>query len=116
MLKTKTTFLLTALTAFFFTVALCQFPTALHAQQMRHSAPDNHGQTEQAPNTFNGTVMQFKDGRIALITGKDSHGQLQGHFLDDPKAAKRFLGQEVVVEGRLDTATNTIHVTKITPP
>ena len=38
---------------------------------------------------------------------------MAGHFLDDQDSAKKYEGKQVKVTGTLETASNTIHVTKI---
>lgn len=72
-------------------------------------------QEQQQGNTFSGKIIKLKDGDYALITGKTSQGQLTGHFLDDQKDAKKYVGEEVKVIGVINWANNLIHVTKIVP-
>lgn len=94
--------------------ALCIFTPGLFAQSAHQAQPPAQ-QSHARPQiqTFTGKIMKLKDGKYALITGKTPQGQVTGHFLDDPADAKKYDGKKVKVTGRLDMASNTIHVTNI---
>lgn len=100
--------------------ALCVFIPGLAAQsgsngQQQPQQPGQQQQTDQQSKTFTGKVQKLPSGQYALVTGQTAEGKLSGHFLDDQTNAKKYEGKEVTVTGMFDTATNTIHVTKIQP-
>lgn len=61
--------------------------------------------------TFVGRVMRLKNGRYALITGKNGGGYA-GHFLSG-RGLKKYVGKQVRVKGNLNRSTNTVTVTSI---
>ncbi len=62
-----------------------------------------------AEQTFQGTISQAQTGYVL----KDAAGVT--YQLDDQSKAKDFSGQNVKVSGTLDSSTNTIHVSAISP-
>jgi hypothetical protein len=82
-------------------------------QQPGQQAPDQQQPDQQESKTFQGKIMKLQDGKYALVTGQTAQGQVSGHFLDDQDNAKKYEGKQVKVTGTLETASNTIHVTKI---
>jgi hypothetical protein len=82
-------------------------------QQPDQQQPGPQQQDQQASKTFQGKIMKLQDGKFALVTGQTAQGQMSGHFLDDQENAKKYEGKQVKVTGTLETASNTIHVTKI---
>jgi len=61
---------------------------------------------------FVGEVVKARNGQYALLTDKQKG---TGFYLDDQDKAKQFENKDVKVEGTLDVATNTIHVSNIMP-
>jgi hypothetical protein len=113
---------------------LCAFTPGLSAQngQDANPGPQQQGQQQQAPpqeqqappqgqqqqdqqesKTFEGKIVKLQTGQFALVTGQTPQGQMVGHFLDDQDNAKKYEGKQVKVTGTFETASNTIHVTKI---
>jgi hypothetical protein len=86
-----------------------QQPTA--DQQGSTSSPSQDScssmQTSQST-ALTGTVVKA-GGKYVLKTSD------MNYQLDDQQKAKRFVGQQVKVSGSLDTNTNTIHVSDISP-
>lgn len=105
--------LLTGSLAVLFAVAFCPVAPALHAQNRTQYASAQQQPAQQQSKTFTGKVAQLQNGKYALVTGKNQQGGLTGHYLDDPKDAKNFIGKDVKVTGTLDEGSNTIHVTNI---
>jgi len=79
--------------------------------QQRPSAPAQ-GSSAQAPsqesNSFSGTVVKSGD-KYVLQVGSMTYQ------LDDQDKAKQFEGKQVKVNGSLDKARSTIHITDIQP-
>jgi hypothetical protein len=114
--KSKTHTLLAGLAALLLSASICGFPPSLHAQsQNQGGAPPPNPTQQQQMRAFAGKVMQLKSGNYALITGTGPQGQVEGHYIDDSKDAKKYVGHNVKVTGTLNMATNTIHVQKIRP-
>jgi hypothetical protein len=65
--------------------------------------------SQSAEQTFQGTISQSQAGYVL----KDSAGVT--YQLDDQKKAKDFSGQNVKVTGTLDSSTNTIRISAISP-
>lgn len=65
--------------------------------------------SQSAEQSFQGTISQSASGYVL----KDSAGVT--YQLDDQKKAKDFSGQNVKVTGTLDSSSNTIRVSSITP-
>jgi hypothetical protein len=94
--------------------ALCALTPGLPAQSSQEpNQPGQQQQDQQQSKTFEGKIMKLDNGKFALITGQTPQGQLSGHFLDDQDNAKKYEGKQVKVTGTFETASNTIHVTKI---
>ena len=94
--------------------ALCAFPAGLAAQSGGNAQhPDQQQQAQQESKTYTGTIHKLTNGQYALVSGQKPDGKLSGHFLDDQDNAKKYEGKQVKVTGTFDTASNTIHVTKI---
>lgn len=85
-------------------------------------SPDPVPETQPRPTDSAGAPSEVQaqsfTGKIAKIHGayllKDEGGK-STYQLDDQKQAKDFDGEHVRVTGALDSATNTIYVTGITP-
>ena len=85
------------------------------AAQPNAQAPDSsssmqnsQGMQSAAGSTFTGTVVKA-GGKYVLKTA-DSNYQL-----DDQDKAKQFVGQQVKVNGSLDSSTSMIHISDISP-
>ena len=76
--------------------------------QQDPSQTDNTAKKEKAQ-TFMGQIGQSADGKFVL----QDDSTKAAYQLDDQDKAKQFAGQKVKVTGTLDSATNTIHVSKI---
>jgi len=74
--------------------------------------PPAEGQTQQdvQQQTTTGKIAKSNDGKYVLV---DAQGTL--YQLDDQNMAKKFAGKKVKVSGTVDTSSNVIHVTDITP-
>jgi hypothetical protein len=86
-----------------------QQPTA-DQQGSQPSAPDQDSSNSMPAaqtSSFTGTVV--KAGGKYVLKTSDTNYQL-----DDQKKAKQFVGQQVKVNGTLDSNTSTIHVSDIT--
>lgn len=106
--------LLAGFSAVLFAVAFCPVAPALHAQnRTQYASAQQQQPSQQQSKTFTGKIAQLQNGKYALVTGKSQQGGLTGHYLDDPKDAKNFVGKDVKVTGTLDVGSNTIHVTNI---
>lgn len=99
--------------ALLFAAAMCLSPVALHAQTQQQQPGMQHAQ--QMPHSFTGTVVQLKNGHYALVMGKGPQGQPEGHFLQHAQKAKKFVGKQVKVNGKLNMSNNTVDVTSIQP-
>jgi cytoskeletal protein RodZ len=77
--------------------------------QTPSTATSSSSSAPSAEQTFQGTISQSQNGYIL----KDSAGVT--YQLDDQKKAKDFSGQNVKVTGTLDSSTNTIRVSAISP-
>lgn len=83
--------------------------TAPQSQTQTPSTETSSSSAQSAEQTFQGTISQSQTGYIL----KDSAGVT--YQLDDQKRAKDFSGQNVKVTGTLDSSTNTIRVSAISP-
>jgi cytoskeletal protein RodZ len=83
--------------------------TAPQSQTQTPSNETSSSSAQSAEQTFQGTISQSQTGYIL----KDSAGVT--YQLDDQKRAKDFSGQNVKVTGTLDSSTNTIRVSAISP-
>lgn len=54
-----------------------------------------------------------KNGHYALVMGRGPKGQPMGHMLDHAGKAKKYVGKEVQVTGKLNMSNNTVEVTSI---
>jgi hypothetical protein len=80
------------------------------------SAAMPEGRDQNQPQT-NGTDLKIFNGRIVSLNGalfilRDDTNQVWYH-LDDQTTARRFAGKDVNVKGKLDVATDVIHVQSI---
>jgi lipopolysaccharide export system protein LptA len=90
----------------------------LHAgQQDSSQSPGQSPSTQSQPQdqsqqaqTFTGKIMKSK-GSVVLKDDSSS----TAYKLDSEDQAKQYIGKNVKVTGTLDPATNTIHVSNITP-
>lgn len=80
-------------------------------QQPQTQAPSTETSTgsQSAEQSFQGKISESQTGYVL----KDSAGVT--YQLDDQKKAKDFSGQNVKVTGTLDSSTNTIRVSAISP-
>jgi hypothetical protein len=88
--------------------ALCN-PQPANANPQQQAQPQYDAQTQDAK-PFNGTIVKEK-GKLVL---KDTVTNVS-YQLDDQDKAKRFVGKQVRVTGKLDMNTNLIHVDSIEP-
>ena len=72
------------------------------------SMQNSQGMQNAGGSTFTGTVVKA-GGKYVLKTA-DSNYQL-----DDQDKAKQFVGQQVKVNGNLDSSTSMIHISDISP-
>src|ERR1700722_14743924 len=72
------------------------------------SMQNSQGMQNAAGSTFTGTVVKA-GGKYVLKTA-DSNYQL-----DDQDKAKQFVGQQVKINGNLDSSTRMIHIADISP-
>jgi len=72
------------------------------------SMQNSQGMQNAAGSTFTGTVVKA-GGKYVLKTA-DSNYQL-----DDQDKAKQFVGQQVKINGNLDSSTSMIHISDISP-
>jgi hypothetical protein len=88
-----------------------QQPTASQPDQDQSAQPSSPSQDSSPAmqtSTFAGTVVKA-GGKYVLKTA-DANYQL-----DDQTKAKKYVGQQVKVNGSLDNSTGTIHVSDIAP-
>jgi len=79
------------------------------AQQPSSPSQDSSNSTQAAQDSsFTGAVVKSA-GKYVLKTSD------MNYQLDDQSKAKQFVGQQVKVSGSLDSSTNTIHVSDISP-
>ncbi len=87
-------------------------------QQAGSQDPAAQSQTSMSQQSAQSQPTQIFVGKVAKSKGdlvlKDDAGT--SYKLDNTDQAKPFVGKNVKVTGRLDAATNTIHVTTIEPP
>ena len=93
-------------------VGLLTFTPAVRAQSQSQPPTAQQEPGQQKGRTFVGEVVKARNGQYALLTDKQKG---TGFYLDDQDKAKQFEGKDVKVEGTLDVATNTIHVSNIVP-
>jgi hypothetical protein len=93
-------------------VGLLTFTPAVRAQSQRQQPSTQQEPSQQQSRTFVGQIVKAQNGRYALLTDRQKG---TGFYLDDQEKAKQFEGKVVKVEGILDAATNTIHVSNILP-
>jgi hypothetical protein len=75
--------------------------------------PPEKGQTEQNSRRVTvGKIVKSSDSKYVYVL-VDVTGAV--YQLDDQTTAKKFVGKIVKVSGTVDEASNTIHVTDITP-
>ncbi len=86
-----------------------QTPSTQTPSTQTPSSETSSSSAPSAEQTFQGTISQSQSGYIL----KDSAGVT--YQLDDQKKAKDFSGQNVKVTGTLDSSTNTIRVSAISP-
>jgi hypothetical protein len=79
------------------------------AQQPSSPSQDSSSATQTSQgSSFAGTVVKAS-GKYVLKTSD------MNYQLDDQQKAKQFVGQQVKVNGTLDSNTSTIHVSDISP-
>jgi hypothetical protein len=93
-------------------VGLLTITPAVPAQPQSQPPAAQQEPGQQKSRTFVGEIVKAKNGQYALLTDKQKG---TGFYLDDQDKAKQFEGKDVKVEGILDIATNTIHVSDIVP-
>jgi hypothetical protein len=93
-----------------------QMPDPQQQQQQQQQQPqtqapstDTSAGSQSAEQSFQGKISQSEAGYVL----KDSGGTT--YQLDDQKKAKDFSGQNVKVTGTLDSSTNMIRVSSISP-
>ena len=86
-----------------------QSNTAQRPETQTSTQSNDTPASAQSMQTFQGTIDRAGNGYVL----KDGSGTT--YQLDDQKKAKDYAGQQVKVTGSLDTASNTIHVSSITP-
>ncbi|HXM21351.1 MAG TPA: DUF5818 domain-containing protein [Terriglobales bacterium] len=88
-----------------------QQPTAGQQGTQQPSSPSQDSSTSMQTSqgsSFTGTVVKA-GGKYVLKTSD------MNYQLDDQQKAKQFVGQQVKVNGTLDSNTSTIHVSDISP-
>jgi Protein of unknown function (DUF5818) len=88
-----------------------QQPTADQQGTQQPSSPSQDSSTSMQTSqgsSFTGTVVKA-GGKYVLKTSD------MNYQLDDQQKAKQFVGQQVKVNGTLDSNTSTIHVSDISP-
>lgn len=87
-------------------------PTSTDQQSAQPSSPSQDSSSSSMQNTqgtaFTGTVVKAA-GKYVLKTSDMSYQ------LDDQDKAKQFVGQQVKINGTLDSSTSTIHISDISP-
>ena len=91
---------------------LLTFTPAVRAQSQSQPPTSQQEPSQQKSRMFVGEVVKARNGQYALLTDKQKG---TGFYLDDQDKAKQFENKDVKVEGTLDVATNTIHVSNIMP-
>jgi len=84
---------------------LVQKREAQSANQPAQETP----QQEPAAQTLTGTIIKDGSRYVLKVSGTSTYQ------LDDQDKAKQFEGKQVKVNGSLDKATSTIHITDIQP-
>ena len=98
-----------------------QQPTS-DMQNGQQSSPDQQGAPQpSSPSQDSSSSMQTSQGSSFTGTVVKASGKYvlktsdMNYQLDDQKKAKQFVGQQVKVNGSLDSNTSTIHVSDISP-
>jgi Protein of unknown function (DUF5818) len=83
-------------------------PSNASAQAGRMAVDAQRGANSQVER-YNGTIISM-NGVLFILREDDNNSW---HRLDNQRTARKFLGKRVVVFGKLDSATNVIHVGNI---
>jgi uncharacterized protein YdeI (BOF family) len=86
-----------------------QMPDPQQQPQTQTQSTEASASSQSAEQSFQGKISESQTGYVL----KDSAGVT--YQLDDQKKAKDFSGQSVKVTGTLDSSTNMIHVSAISP-
>ena len=84
-------------------------PDPQQQPQTQTPSTETSAGSQSAEQAFQGTISESQSGYVL----KDSTGTT--YQLDDQKKAKDFSGQSVKVTGTLDSSTNMIRVSSISP-
>lgn len=100
---------LLASAAFLFCVTSSLFTDAgvtAAASARQNASTDDQAATADHQQVYAGTIVSMNGARFIL---RDDANDTWYH-LDDQQTAGKFLGKKVLVTGKLDTATDVIHV------
>lgn len=102
--------------ASFLLIAALPLAGIAFAQEPRPAYPPPQQQANPGQQMPDQTDLRTFAGKISKSGGKyvlEDPSSNTSFTLDDQKTAKKYDGKSVVVTGRLDTSSNTIHVQKI---
>ena len=84
-------------------------PSGVSAQQAGRMAIDAQQGANSQVERYSGTIVSM-NGVLFILRDDDNN---TWHRLDNQRTARKFLGKRVVVFGKLDGATNVIHIGNI---
>src|SRR5580704_1756294 len=97
-----------------------QQPTS-DMQNGQQTSPDTQGTQPSSPSQDSSSSMQSTQGTAFTGTVVKAAGKYvlrtsdMNYQLDDQDKAKQFVGQQVKVNGTLDSSTSMIHISDISP-